>query len=185
MKRALLVTMPFGASNRPAIGISLLKAALVRDGLPCDIQYLNLRFAERIGTAWYQQISDLAPYLLGEWVFAADLFGDRIPPPERYFAELLHRTEHAPDDHRHEYEWTELFGPDHAAEVLDHRPLARVRAGRIHHDLPAKHRVAGAGSPPQSAVPTPGDRAWWRQLRGGDGRRPPSSVPVCRLRLLW
>jgi hypothetical protein len=35
--------MPFGPIKWRALGISLLKAALVRKGTACDIRYLNLK----------------------------------------------------------------------------------------------------------------------------------------------
>lgn len=122
MKRALLVTMPFGSSVRPSIGLSLLKAALVRDGLPCDLRYLDLRFASRIGQAAYEQIAVGLPWrpVVGEWLFAPQLFGDRIPPPERYLAEVLHRP-------RAERPWRErpaLFRPQGTTELLAIRDAA-------------------------------------------------------------
>src|SRR5205814_4854796 len=96
MSRAALVSMPFGIFVRPSIGLSLLKAALERDGLSCDLYYLNLRFAarlsarlhdfmpgaERLVDELYQFIALSPPWFqVGEWLFAADLFGDAIPPP--------------------------------------------------------------------------------------------------------
>ena len=91
MKGALLINMPFGGAHAPSIGLSLLKAALDRDDLPCEIRYLNQRFAERIGDGPYERIATAGNRaLLGDWIFAASLFGTQIPPPERYFAEILH-----------------------------------------------------------------------------------------------
>ena len=92
-KRVMLINMPVSTRERPSIGLSLLKAALVRDGVACDVRYFNLRFADIIGEAYHDQIVDSISYpLLGEWIFAQELFGDRIPPPERYFAEVLDPT---------------------------------------------------------------------------------------------
>jgi hypothetical protein len=51
MKRIALVCMPFASGSRPSLGLSLLKAALTRRGLPCDVLYFHLRFAERLGVA--------------------------------------------------------------------------------------------------------------------------------------
>ena len=92
-KRVMLINMPVSTRERPSIGLSLLKAALVRDGVACDVKYFNLRFAALIGEAYHDQIVDSISYpLLGEWIFAQDLFGDRIPAAERYFAEVLDPT---------------------------------------------------------------------------------------------
>src|SRR5258706_159423 len=89
-KRVMLLNMPISTRERPSIGLSLLKAALLRDGIACDVKYFNLRFAELIGEAYHDQIVDSISYpLLGEWIFAEDLFGDRIPAPEKYFTDVL------------------------------------------------------------------------------------------------
>lgn len=104
--------MPFATTLRPSIGLSLLKAALTRDGMPCDVRYLNFCFAEQIGGAIYAQIAGGIPQLLlGESIFAADVFGERLPPTERYFNEFVSRFreeslgdagcgENGPDDSR-------------------------------------------------------------------------------------
>ncbi|MEP7308767.1 MAG: RiPP maturation radical SAM C-methyltransferase [Acidobacteriota bacterium] len=90
-KGVVLVSMPFGSAFSPSIGLSLLKAALDRDGLPCEIRYFNQQFAARIGDQTYERVSTAGSRaLLGDWIFAASLFGDRIPPPGRYFADILH-----------------------------------------------------------------------------------------------
>ncbi|HUH95912.1 MAG TPA: RiPP maturation radical SAM C-methyltransferase [Anaerolineales bacterium] len=89
-KRVMLINMPFTTRWGPAIGLSLLKAALLRDGVPCDLKYFNLKFAASIGGELDDQIVFfIFDPLLGEWLFAEDLFGGRIPPPERYFADVL------------------------------------------------------------------------------------------------
>ena len=93
MKRVLLVSMPFSGITSPSLGLSLLKAGLTRDGLPCDIRYLNLDFARRIDALRYERIANFMPdLLLGDWIFAAEVFGDRLPAAERYFAEVVHPT---------------------------------------------------------------------------------------------
>jgi len=85
-----LVSMPFGFFNRPALGISLLRGALLRDGIDCDIHYLQLSFAKMIGPDLYRQIAQRAPRtLLGEWLFAQALFGDLLPAPQTYIDEEL------------------------------------------------------------------------------------------------
>jgi len=90
MDRVALINMPFVSTSRPAIGISLLKAALERDGVPCDLHYLNFRCATRMGLDIYERICDTtSDTWLGEYVFALGLFGDRIPPPRAYSADVL------------------------------------------------------------------------------------------------
>ena len=49
MKKALLLSMPFGALERQALGLSLFKAQLAELHIACDIRYLTFPFAELIG----------------------------------------------------------------------------------------------------------------------------------------
>src|SRR5690242_3707131 len=91
MSRVLLVVPPFHQLFIPAIGVSLLKAALARVSIPCDVLYLNLKFAERIGAELYTRIAvgGHSTALVGEWLFAGDLFGDAAPDPQRYLDDVL------------------------------------------------------------------------------------------------
>src|SRR5579884_3192307 len=115
MKRVLLVSMPFATTGSPSLGLSLLKAALVRDGLPCDVRYLNFDFAKRIEAWRYERICNFIPdLLLGDWIFAASLFGERIPPAERYFPEVLHRLAVQPFEHQR----SEMYSPERDGEIL-------------------------------------------------------------------
>ena len=94
----VFVVMPFADVDRPAVGVSLLQAAACAAGWSAATEYCNLAFAESIGVDLYTTISDgMAPdVLVGEWIFADDVFGDRIPPPEDYVNQVL--TGNAPPD---------------------------------------------------------------------------------------
>lgn len=76
--RVLLASMPFSTLHYPGIGISLLKPALERAGVACDIRYFFLNFVDRIGIGAYDQITDPQHYqsLVGEWIFADAGNGD-------------------------------------------------------------------------------------------------------------
>ena len=54
--KVALICMPFIDLRRPQLGISLLKAALTRDGVASDIYYFNMRFAKKIGVPLYNWI---------------------------------------------------------------------------------------------------------------------------------
>ena len=98
MKRVLLLDMPFHTTECPSLALSLLKAGLERAGFPCDILYLNLAFVERLcqaqenvmaGVNTFIAYREMARFvLLGDWLFAADLFGE---PAEagRHVEEIL------------------------------------------------------------------------------------------------
>ena len=89
-EKVALVNMPFASAGYPAIGISLLQAALRRREIDCDLHYLNLDFAAMVGLERYLWISEsLHLTLAGEWIFARALFGDRIPPDEDYRKAIL------------------------------------------------------------------------------------------------
>jgi ribosomal peptide maturation radical SAM protein 1 len=75
----LLVSMPFAGLERPAIGISLLKAGLAERGIGVDIKYLNWELAGQLGFGTYRFITDwkVVPHqaLVGEWLFTEALHG--------------------------------------------------------------------------------------------------------------
>lgn len=88
-----LVVVPFADVERPAIGVSLLKAEVARAGFGCRVHYVNFDLAERIGRRLYTDISESLPAetLVGEWFFADLVFGDEIPPAEQYLQRVLAR----------------------------------------------------------------------------------------------
>src|SRR5215467_1378464 len=49
----LFAVLPFADINRPAIGVSLLKAAIARRGFSSRVEYFNLDLAERLGYDLY------------------------------------------------------------------------------------------------------------------------------------
>ena len=93
--KVALVTMPFADFTTPSLGISLLQAELRRERIPCDLLYLNLPFASRIGCASYMRLGVDAPTscLSGEWLFAAELFG-ADPQRDRAYIETVLKGKH-------------------------------------------------------------------------------------------
>jgi ribosomal peptide maturation radical SAM protein 1 len=83
--------MPFADLGRPALGVSLLQAAAHCLGASSSVIYCNLDLAEWIGCDVYVRIANSFPpdSLIGEWFFADLLFGERLPDPERYIADIL------------------------------------------------------------------------------------------------
>jgi ribosomal peptide maturation radical SAM protein 1 len=100
-KKALLVSMPFGALDRPALGISLLKAILCRRGIACDVRYLNFEFADLIGPSEYRWLSSDLPYtaFAGDWAFTESLYGKRPEATQAYLNEVLIDTWRTPLQH--------------------------------------------------------------------------------------
>jgi ribosomal peptide maturation radical SAM protein 1 len=82
--------MPYGALERPALGISLLKSNLNERGVPCDVEYLTFAFAEFIGVGEYQWIQGELPHVAfaGDWTFAAAL-GEREGAAQEYVDTVL------------------------------------------------------------------------------------------------
>lgn len=80
--RVLLVSMPWGALERPSLGLALLQSAAQEYGVECDTSYLGFELADRIGTMLYQWIVHTVPYeaFVGDWLFTDALYG---PDPER------------------------------------------------------------------------------------------------------
>jgi len=90
MSRVLLVSMPFSSTERPSLGLGLLKAGLERAGVGVDVRYLNLDFARHVGMDRYEMVVRLGfQFMAGEWVFAEDVFGDGIPDLDAYFDDVV------------------------------------------------------------------------------------------------
>jgi ribosomal peptide maturation radical SAM protein 1 len=98
--QVLLLSMPFGALDRPALGISLLKAALVERGLTCEVRYPNYALAELIGAEEYRWIASDLPYtaFAGDWCFTESLYGPDPAAEAGYIEEVLRGIWKLPDE---------------------------------------------------------------------------------------
>ena len=54
----LFAVLPFGNVRLPALGVSVLKAAIARRGFPSRIEYLNIHLAEMIGLPLYMKLAN-------------------------------------------------------------------------------------------------------------------------------
>ena len=88
------MSMPFGALERPALGLSLLKPRLEQAGITCDVRYLSFIFADLIGVDEYLWIASGLPYIAfaGDWTFTEALYGPRPAVDASYADEVLRRT---------------------------------------------------------------------------------------------
>lgn len=86
-----LVSMPFGALQRPSIGLSILKASAEQAGICTDILYGSFPFADQIGLKAYRVLSEYVDVadLIGEWVFAEAAFADYEPDHQEYLNDIL------------------------------------------------------------------------------------------------
>ncbi len=74
MKRVLLISMPFASVRYPSAALSVLKPLVEKEGVACDVAYLNVAFQAYVGRPEvYEAVADLI--LMGEWVFGEALFG--------------------------------------------------------------------------------------------------------------
>ncbi len=86
----LLVNMPFAHLRWPNIGLSLLKSSLTVREIPCELKNLCFPFAERVGYDLYDWIADHFAFVLGgEHLFAKDYFGDRLPPTDGFWNDVI------------------------------------------------------------------------------------------------
>jgi ribosomal peptide maturation radical SAM protein 1 len=94
MNKVLLVSMPVGALERPSLGLSLLKARLTEEGIPCDVRYLTFAFAELIGCDEYRWLCHELPYtaFAGDWCFTSELYGDQPERDREYVERVLRDT---------------------------------------------------------------------------------------------
>ena len=89
--RVLLVDMPFASIYMPSLALGLLKAELQREGMACEVLYLNVLFAQMVGWDAYGVVERSSALLAGEQMFARDLFGARIPSDDDYDADVVAR----------------------------------------------------------------------------------------------
>jgi len=80
-KSVLLITMPFAEINLPSPALSLLKPVLQREGISCDVRYLNIDFATFVKHDDAYRAVNERP-VIGEWIFSEELFGELAPPYE-------------------------------------------------------------------------------------------------------
>src|SRR5215831_14817562 len=87
----VFAVMPFADVNRPAIGVSLLKAGIDRAGFESAIEYFDVDLAEKISYPLYEYMANTLAVdsMVGEWFFADLVFGDSIPHQNDYVARLL------------------------------------------------------------------------------------------------
>src|SRR5947207_1844082 len=99
MKKVLLLSMPFGALERQALGLSLLKARLIEEDIACDLRYLTFTFAEFVGYEEYLWMSSDLPYIAfaGDWSFTHALYGERPAADISYIQEVLRDIWHLDD----------------------------------------------------------------------------------------
>ena len=94
MSRVLIVNMPFSSLRWPSLGAGLLRAALARRGIGCDIAYLNFDFAECIGLEHYCWLAERFAFVLGgERLFAKYYFGGKLRDDESYYRNVLSPTD--------------------------------------------------------------------------------------------
>ncbi|MEV0619064.1 RiPP maturation radical SAM C-methyltransferase [Nonomuraea sp. NPDC050404] len=98
--RVLLLSLPWHALERPSLGLSLLRAALRRDGVPCEVRYLGFPLCAAIGARDYRWVENELPHLAfaGEWLFTSALYGPRPDADEQYADRVLRRAWNQPEE---------------------------------------------------------------------------------------
>jgi ribosomal peptide maturation radical SAM protein 1 len=92
----LLLSLPVGPLLRPSLALGLLAAHCRRLDVECDVRYLTLPFAERVGPAEYGWLTSRVPYeaFAGDWLFTEALYGPRPEADAAYVEEVLHGIWH-------------------------------------------------------------------------------------------
>jgi ribosomal peptide maturation radical SAM protein 1 len=126
MTKVVLVAAPFLSLPRPALGISLLQAALLKRGIACDLRYLNLEYADFEDPDFGQAFCQGGHQPLGEWIFS----------------HLVNGLDHAAPLNRG-WEWVEsrvsagfaekmMAAKQRAADFVERSAQAILRAGPDH-----------------------------------------------------
>ena len=83
-----LPLVPFARLEAPSLALGIFKSKLKSLGFSSRVLYPNLDFAFQIGIENYHTLSIENISLMGEWLFAAELFGERVPDYVSYFKHL-------------------------------------------------------------------------------------------------
>src|SRR5215472_6992907 len=102
--RVLLVSPPWTSLNEPSLGLSVLRAVLDREGIPCRVLHLNLFTLEFLQANTYSAVAQV--YALNDFVFSGLLDPAVTPRQLRLLREKC----------------TELLGLD----MIDHRKYGGV-----------------------------------------------------------
>jgi ribosomal peptide maturation radical SAM protein 1 len=83
--------VPFADVGRPAMGLGLLISEAREAGHSAKAIYFNIDLAAMVGLVPYQRIASSFPpnLLIGEWIFAGDVFGGEISGPDEFIADIL------------------------------------------------------------------------------------------------
>jgi ribosomal peptide maturation radical SAM protein 1 len=99
-EQVLLISMPFGALERPSLALGLLQAHCRQLGVDCETRYLGIPFAERVGVGEYHWLNSDVPYtaFAGDWLFAEALYGPQPDVDAGYVDDVLRSTWQLGDD---------------------------------------------------------------------------------------
>jgi len=102
-----LICMPFMATDRPSLGLSLLKAGLTAEGISSKIHYLNLVYAKMISLDKFNMLNIFPEAdLVKEWLFTESLWGDNKKRDSQYIKDVI---EGGAEEHRVHKAGTECF----------------------------------------------------------------------------
>jgi ribosomal peptide maturation radical SAM protein 1 len=122
--------MPWAQIFRPSLGLSLLKANLASKGIPTDLRYFNLLWADEVaervagdgagkidlGRTFSKEIDNLIFQkgnnfgMVDEWLFARHLFGEKALDTQGYIDSIL-KAEYSPEDIKICLSLGDLVGP--------------------------------------------------------------------------
>ncbi|GCE14654.1 RiPP maturation radical SAM C-methyltransferase [Tengunoibacter tsumagoiensis] len=135
----LLISMPFGLLDYPSLALGLLQGSLQPLQIPTSTLYFTFKFAEMVGSIFYQQIAKGRPMIqdfIGEWIFSAALFAENSET-EAYIRNVVYGdmechntiyktgkgiTEDFIQDILAARAKTELFLSECVEEILQHNP---------------------------------------------------------------
>ncbi len=85
-KPVALVSMPSQSAGIPSIQLALLKSTLEKAGIPAQSFSLYMYLGTHIGWRLSENLAEVWPTLVGEWVWSKAAFGDEANPDvEEYF----------------------------------------------------------------------------------------------------
>jgi magnesium-protoporphyrin IX monomethyl ester (oxidative) cyclase len=130
MAEVALAYVPFGALERPSLAVGLLKAALARAGIGCDVRYSNFEFAERVGLELYGKLAWVREEMIGEWIFSGAAFPDFNFDVDVYLEQVLDSFYPSADERARQFGRDYLlYAREEADAFIDDQARALLDAG--------------------------------------------------------
>ncbi|MCP3899456.1 MAG: hypothetical protein GY707_07075, partial [Desulfobacteraceae bacterium] len=146
-----LICMPFMATDRPSLGLSLIKSGLTVQGVSSSIHYLNLTYAKMIGLDKINTLSFFPEAdLVKEWIFTESCWGKDEKREAQYFKNVI-----AGGVQEHKINKPEIINNDYKDEILYCKDKVEPFLEYCINEIPwSNYKIVGFSSIFQQQIPS-------------------------------